>query len=106
LRHLRQAEIEDLHAPVTRDEHVIRLEIAMDDVLVVGGGEPARELARVLDGLAPRQRRVPDPLAERLAVEQFRDHVGSAPVGPDVVHRKDVGVIECTRRPRFLLEAS
>ena len=33
LRQLRQAEVEDLDAPVRRDEDVLRLQIAVDDAL-------------------------------------------------------------------------
>ena len=43
---LRQAEVEDLHAPVRRDEHVVRLQVAMDDALLVRGGEARARSAR------------------------------------------------------------
>ena len=44
LRQLGQAEVEDLDAPVPGDEQVLGLQVAVDDALVVGGGEPAGDL--------------------------------------------------------------
>ena len=106
MRHLGETEVEDLHAPFARDEDVLRLQVAMDDALVVRRGEAARDLGRVVDRLARRQRRAVDPRAERLAFEQLGDDVGSAVVAADVVDREDVRMIEHPGRARFLLEAS
>ena len=53
---LGDAEVEDLHAPVAREEDVLRLQIAMDDALLVRGGEALRDLQRDVDGLARRKR--------------------------------------------------
>ena len=53
---LGDAEVENLDPPVARDEQVVGLQVAMDDALVVRGGEPLRDLARVVDGFARRQR--------------------------------------------------
>ena len=47
-----EAEVENLHALVDRDEDVFRLQVAMNDALVVGGGEPTGDLHRVLDGFS------------------------------------------------------
>ena len=44
LRQLGETEVEDLHAPVGRDEDVLRLQVAMDDALLVRGREAARDL--------------------------------------------------------------
>ena len=57
LRELGEPEIENLHAAVAGDEDVLRLQIAVDDPLLVRGGETVRDLDGVLDGLAHRQRR-------------------------------------------------
>ena len=56
LRQLGQAEVEDLHAAVVGDEEVLGLEVAMDDAVVVRGGEAVGDLDGVVDGLAHRQR--------------------------------------------------
>jgi hypothetical protein len=58
-----QAEVEDLHLPVARDEDVLRLQIAVDDPFFVGSGEAARHLLGEVDGLARSQGSLsqPDP---------------------------------------------
>jgi hypothetical protein len=48
------SEVEDLDAPVFGDEEVLRLEIAVNDGLVVRGGESMSDLHRVIDGFANR----------------------------------------------------
>ena len=103
---LGEAEVEDLDAAVARHEDVVRLQVAVDDPLVVRGRQPARDLAGVVDGLPMRQRRCADARAERLPIEQFRDDVRRAVVGADVVDAEDVGVIERADRARLLLEAA
>ena len=47
---LRETEVEDLDAPVARQEEVLRLQVAMDDPLFVRRGESLRDLDRDLDG--------------------------------------------------------
>ena len=105
-RQLGDAEIENLHAPVGRDEQVVGLQVAVDDALVVRGGEPVGNLTRVVDGFAWRQRAVLQAGAERFALEQFRDDVGRAVMGADVVNGQDVRVVELPGGARLLLEAA
>jgi hypothetical protein len=50
LRQLGEAEVEDLGPTVFGDEDVVRLEVAMHDSLVVGGGEAASDLERDVEG--------------------------------------------------------
>ena len=40
---VRQTEVEDLDAPVGQAEHVLRLEVAMDDAQAMGGLESRRQ---------------------------------------------------------------
>ena len=110
LRELRETEVENLHAAVVRDEDVLRLQIAMDDALLVRGGEAVRDLHRVSFDEALRTRRsrpavAAQPLAQRLALEQLRDDVRRAVVRADVVDREDVRMIQRRGRARLLLEA-
>ena len=42
---MREPEVENLHPSVTGDEQILRLQIAMDDPALVGGGEPSCDLA-------------------------------------------------------------
>ena len=104
--HLREPEVEDLEAPVLRDEEVVRLQVPMDDPFLVGGREAVRDLDRPVDRLAGRHPRPRDRLAEGLALEQLGDDVRGAVVLPDVVDRRDVRVVEEPRRERLLLETS
>ena len=62
----------------------------MDDALVVRRGEALRDLPRVVDRLAHRQRARLQPAAQRLPLEQLRDDVGRAVVDADVVDGQDV----------------
>ena len=94
-----------LTRPSLRDEQVVGLQVAVDDALVVRGGEPFGGLARVVDGFARRQRAALQPAAERFPLEQFGDDVGRAGVDADVVDGQDVRVIELPGGARLLLEA-
>ena len=51
-----EAEVEDLDAAVGGEEDVLRLQVAMDDALLVRRGEAARDLDGDLDRLADGQR--------------------------------------------------
>lgn len=103
---LGQAEVQDLHAPVVRDEEVRRLEIAVDDPLRVGHGQALRHLDRVVEGLAHRERALRKPRRQRVSLQELRHHVGRAIVGPDVVHGQDVGMVQRAGGAGFLLEAT
>ena len=106
LRKLRKPEVENLDAPVLRDEHVLRLEVPVDDPLVVRGGEAAGDLHAALDRLPRRQRAAFERLSQRFPFEEFRDDVRHAVGRADVVDDEDVGVIERRGRACFLLEAA
>src|SRR5436190_1465819 len=76
LDQLRQPEVEDLHTRVLGDEHVLRFEVAVDDALVVSGGQAVCDLNGDVDRLARRHCAAVQPFAERLALEQFGDDEG------------------------------
>ncbi len=103
---LGDAEVEDLDPPVLRQEEVGGLEVAVDDAVLVRGGEAAGDLLGVLDGLAERQRAGGEHLAERAALEELGDEVGGAVVGADVEEGEDVGVVEGAGEAGLLLEAA
>src|SRR2546428_337946 len=52
---LRQSEIENLHAAIAGDEDVLGLQVAVDDLLVVGGGEAGGDADAVLNYFAGGQ---------------------------------------------------
>src|SRR5213082_2180537 len=56
LRQLCQSEVEDLDPSVAGDKDVLRLEVAVDNAFLVSCRQPLRQLYRVLDGFAYRQR--------------------------------------------------
>jgi hypothetical protein len=102
---LGQAEVEQLHHPVAGQEDVLRLEVAVDDAPLVGGGEAVRDLGRQLDRLAHGQGAPLQTRPQRLALQKLGDEEGLALVGPDVVDDEDVGVGELAGRSGFLLES-
>ncbi len=102
---LREAEVEDLHAAVGSEEQVLRLEVAVDDPLVVRGGEPVGDLTHEAERLACRDRSAAQSLAHRLALEQLGDDVRLAVRDADVVNDEQVGMVERAGRARFAVEA-
>src|SRR5262249_17395927 len=100
LRHLRQAEVEELRAGA-RDHHVPRLEIAMDYACAMCAVERLGDLRAVLENVGERKGTTPQPIGERLPLEQLHDQV----VVADVVERADVRMIELRDGLRLALEA-
>ena len=61
--------------PSPGHEHVVGLQVAVDDALRVRGREPLRDLERLVDGLALRHGRRVELAAQGLALEQLHDGV-------------------------------
>src|SRR5262245_44429103 len=74
----RQAEVENLDAPVLGDEEILRLEVTMDDSFLVSGSESAGDLLGVLYRAARRQRAFVQLFAQFFAFEQFGHDEGRA----------------------------
>ena len=68
---LRQTEVENLHALVARDEDVLRLQVAMDDALLVRGREAVGDLNARSRRPSRTGSATAQPLAKRLAFEQL-----------------------------------
>jgi hypothetical protein len=110
--HLGDAEVEHLDlldvdpADLGRaQEHVVRLEVAVDDAGAVGGGQGAGDLPGDGEHLGHRQRAAPDPLRQGFALEVLQHHVGRAVgQGVEVVDRDDVGVAQLRRDVGLTLE--
>ena len=98
-------EVQDLRAALAREEDVVRLQIAVDDVPLVGRGQAARDLRAVLDRLAGRQGAAFERRPERFALEQLRDDVVDTALRSDVVDGQDVRMVQGSRRAGLLLEA-
>ena len=101
---LGEAEVEDLQPPVGRDEQVRRLDVAVDDALAVGRGQPLGRLRRPQDHLALGRRAQRGHVAEVLAFEQFGHDVRRPVVRSDVVDGEDVRVVQRRDGPGLTLE--
>ncbi len=106
LRQLGEAEVEDLDAAFVRDEEVLGLEVPMHDALVVRRGQAMRDLEGIVDRLARREAAGRELRSQRLAFQKFLNDVRRTVVAPDVVDRRDVGMVQDARGLRFLLEAA
>ena len=100
----RQTEIEDLDRAVAADEHVVRLQIAMRDMLVMRGRQAAGYLGGDGDRL-PRRQPGGEPGTHRLTLEQLHDRIADAVAPADVVKGQDVWMGQHRDRSRFALEA-
>ena len=87
--------------PSGLDLDVARLQIAVDDALLVRGFERIGDLARDGERLLERNRALLDPLGERLALDQLHDQV----VRADVEQRADIGMVQRGDGARLALEA-
>ncbi len=104
VRELGEAEVQDLQPAVPGDEQVLRLQVPVDDPLLVSRGKPVSHLQRVVDSLARREPSAREHRAQRLSFQQLADDVGRSFMSPDVVDRRDVGMVEEPRGLRLLLE--
>ena len=102
---LGETEIEDLDAPVFRQEDVRRLQIAVNDPNRVRGSEAAGDAERNFDRGGGRERASAKALRERFAIEKLGDQIGAAVLFPCIEHGDHVGVVEASHRLRFGLEA-
>ena len=100
----RQAEIQDLHAAVEREENVLGLQVAVDDAAGMRGAESLSNLERDIERRVHGQRAGAKTRAQRLAVETLRNEVRGAAMFPDVVDRQHVGVIERAGGARLVLK--
>ena len=100
----REPEVENLRASVARDEDVLRLQIAMDDALVMRRGHARRHLRREIAGTLPGELPARQQRAQRLAFEQLRHHVGDVAIEADIEDRDDARMIERRGGLRFLRE--
>jgi hypothetical protein len=90
---------------VARDEDILRFEVAMENTVIVSGSESARDLKRVFDCFAHRQRTAIQPRSQSFAVEQFGDDVGGIVLAANIEDCQNIRMIERGCSSRFLLEA-
>lgn len=105
IHQLRQAEIENLHRPISGDEDVFGLQVAMDDSASVRGGKTVHDLVCQLDDLPHRQPTQLDSLAKRAPGQQLGHDECEPAVRTNIIEGDDIGVVEGGCCLRFLLEA-
>jgi hypothetical protein len=98
-----ETEVEDLHAAVPREEHVLGLEVSMHDATVVRRAKAARHLHRDVERHIDRQRAGAEPRTQGLAFQALGHDERRAVMDPDVIDRQHVGVIEGAGGARFQL---
>src|SRR5262245_7024525 len=101
-----EPEVENLHSSIISDEDVVGFQIAVNDSLLVCCGEAICKLQRIIKRASLGQWRTSDPLAQRLAFQQFGNDVGRPIVHVDVVNYENVWVIECARGTSLLLKSA
>ena len=100
----RQAEVEQLHA-VRRQEHVRRLEIAMNHAAGVQRRQRVEDAQAGRDRFGDAQWRALEPLGQRRALEQFHGDEQHAVVFADLVDLTDVRMVDRRGRARLAPEA-
>ncbi len=89
---LRNAEVGD-HRGVTGEQHVVRLDVAMNDILLVGVRQRARDVAQNAHALGDAEPTLAlEPRAKRFALLERHDEVQHLVHVARVVERHDVGM--------------
>jgi hypothetical protein len=95
-RRARQPEVRDPHPAVVAHEHVLGLEVAVNDARGVRGGDAPAGVDEEVSHLAPRARRRAQPCPKRAATDELHREEHLVAKGPGVMHLNHVGV----RKPR------
>ena len=101
---LGQAEVEHLDRPVRPQLDVGRLQVAMDDAVLVGGFDRFDDLSRDWQCFVERKRTLGDAVGERRAMDEL-EHQRVCPPLLESVDRADVGMVERREQVRFALES-
>jgi hypothetical protein len=105
LMYLREPEVEHFHVGVADDDDVGRLQVAMDDPLLVGRLQCRRDLKGNGLRVAESDRSASQSLSQRLAGRQLHDQERLAVGSIETVNRRNVGVTERGQEARFPLES-
>jgi hypothetical protein len=100
-----EPEVGDARAALAVDEHVVELEVAVDDAGGVRGDEPASRAAKQLEHLAPAALLSLEPAPQRLAWHELHREKYATGVRADVVDRDDVRVRQPRHRLRLAQQA-
>ncbi len=102
-RAVRHAEIEQLGA-VRREEDVRGLQIAMDDAVAVQGVQSREHAQRDRQSVSRRQRRLRQPLRQRLPLQQLHGQEELPVLLAQLVELTDGRMIDACRHTRLALE--
>jgi hypothetical protein len=86
---MHESEIQDLRSGLCRDEKVLGLDIAVNEPLVVRGGEAIGNLRGVVDRRSHGERSGPEPVAQRHSGEQLGHDICGAVLGGEFVNGED-----------------
>ena len=101
-----QPHVEDLHRPPLVEHEVGRLDVTVDEPLIVGVLEPRGCLAEIFGHLADIERPLPLHLRVKIrAVDVLEHDEVDCPRRLEVERPGDIGMIEAGRRLRFPFEA-
>ena len=98
-------EVGHLRPPVTREQHVLRLHVAVDEPLRVGERQRLRHFEPQLERPPDRQRPAGDELLQVLPLDVLEDDELAAVGLAAVDHRDDAGVRELSDRTGLVPEA-
>jgi hypothetical protein len=102
---LGQTEVEHLDLALFRQLDVRRLQVAVDDTGLVGGGEAFGDLGGDAERFGDRQRAAGDALRQVLAADQLHRDEADAVGLVQAVDGGDVRVVEGRQQPGLALEA-
>ena len=101
---LGDAEVRDRRAP-RREQHVVGLDVAMGDTVLVRIGERACDVAEDPHGLTDAHRPLTEPLAQRIAVHVRHREPGESVRVPRGEHGDDMRVLELRSEEDLAAEA-
>jgi hypothetical protein len=101
----RDAEVGHRHVSVGPEEHVVGLEVAVNDPRRVRRGEAATCLDEGLEDLRDRATSLGEPLPQRRPLDVLHRDVEAAGVGAGVVHGDDVRASHAGHGARLALQA-
>ena len=100
-----EAEVEDLDRAVFGEEQVLGFQIAVDDDLLVRGGQPQGDPPGDLGGAAERDRAPVEPLPQCLALQKLHDRESDSRLAAEIVDRENVRVRQGGDRAGLVLKA-
>src|SRR5262245_14665795 len=104
LRQLGQTEVGEFGVAVFGDKDIGRLDVAMQDADIVSGGQSVRDADEQLHDLPPAASLRIGPVAQRAAIDEFRDEILLTLKFAHVVDRKDMRMVEKGRHLRLTLK--